>query len=53
MARRKTTVRMHHPKANRYYDAPPSAVPFWESKGWKRTDAPKATPAKAAEKKES
>ncbi|WP_017585482.1 hypothetical protein [Nocardiopsis ganjiahuensis] len=60
MARRKITVELHHPKANRTYQAPPSAVPFWESKGWKRVDtdtgtSPARTPntAKAAEKKES
>ncbi|WP_160051428.1 hypothetical protein [Nocardiopsis sp. FR26] len=50
-------VRMHNAKANRYYDAPPSAVAFWEAHGWKRADADTTpstskTTAKAAEKKE-
>ena len=36
MARRNTSarVRMRHPKANREYNAPPSAVEFWKSRGW-------------------
>lgn len=58
MARRNTSarVRMRHPKANREYNAPPSAVGFWKSRGWEvvdehgkpKTQAPAS--AKAADK---
>jgi hypothetical protein len=56
MPRQKTTVTLHHPDANRTYESPPSAVEFWESKGWQRADAPApkaALTAKTTEKKES
>lgn len=54
-SQQKPKVRMHHPKANRTYDAPPTAVPFWEKHGWVvgEPSATKTTTAKAAEKKEA
>lgn len=34
-------VRLVHDGVSGHYDAPESAVAFWESRGWRRADAPR------------
>ncbi|ASU83581.1 hypothetical protein CDO52_12970 [Nocardiopsis gilva YIM 90087] len=34
-------VRLVHDGVSGHYDAPVSAVAFWESRGWRRADAPR------------
>lgn len=35
------TVRMVRDGISGHYDAPASAVAFWEARGWRRADAPR------------
>lgn len=37
------TVKMRHPKHNGIYNAPQSAVPFWQKGGWELVDGDTAT----------
>lgn len=46
MARKtRGTVRMHHPKAHRYYDAPAGAVDHWRARGWRVEGEKETAPA--------